>query len=328
MNPPDEIIIKRVLNNKGTAKEAEIVAEWLATEDGQNWLATALENDSTDILKGYIPTLESPNVDLVLKQILRRIERQRRSRIIWAVAAAVVPCVLIASMWIHINNKTGGALTRSDEMEQIDLRNGEQRDVFFQDGSSVKLNSGSKLSFPRFFGLKSRDIYLTGEALFQVAYNSGRPFIVHLDKNLSVEVKGTVFNVCAYDDSKTISVDLYDGAIVFHDGRASITMEPEQSLCYNKETRKSTLTRLSGRQDDIPWINGILVFRDTPLLEMTDILQRQYGVSIEVLSDTAKSMTYSLKTAPGEALEDIFKDMEMVSSIKVRKISEGHYSIK
>ncbi len=328
MNPPDEIIIKRVLNNRGTAKEAEVVAEWLATEEGQKWLETALENDSDDILKGYIPVLESQNVDLVLKQVLRRIERRRRTRFIWAVAAAVIPCVLLASMWIQINNKTGGALARSEEMEQIVLRNGELRDVFFQDGSSVKLNSGSKLSFPRFFGLKSRDVYLTGEALFQIAHNTGRPFIVHVDNNLSVEVKGTVFNVCAYDDSKTISVDLYDGAVVFHDGRASITMEPEQSLCYNKETRKSTLTRLSGRQDDIPWINGILVFRDTPLLEMTDILQRQFGVTIEVLSDSAKNMTYSLKTVPGEALEDIFKDMEMVSSIKVKKITEGHYSIK
>lgn len=328
MNPPDEIIIKRVLNNRGTAKEAEVVAEWLATEEGQKWLETALENDSDDILKGYIPVLESQNVDLVLKQVLRRIERRRRTRFIWAVAAAVIPCVLLASMWIQINNKTGGALARSEEMEQIVLRNGELRDVFFQDGSSVKLNSGSKLSFPRFFGLKSRDVYLTGEALFQIAHNTGRPFIVHVDNNLSVEVKGTVFNVCADDDSKTISVDLYDGAVVFHDGRASITMEPEQSLCYNKETRKSTLTRLSGRQDDIPWINGILVFRDTPLLEMTDILQRQFGVTIEVLSDSAKNMTYSLKTVPGEALEDIFKDMEMVSSIKVKKITEGHYSIK
>ena len=50
MNPPDEIIIKRVLNNRGTAKEAEVVAEWLATEEGQKWLETALENDSDDIL--------------------------------------------------------------------------------------------------------------------------------------------------------------------------------------------------------------------------------------------------------------------------------------
>ena len=328
MNPPDEIIIKRVLNNRGTAKEAEVVAEWLATEEGQKWLETALENDSDDILKGYIPVLESQNVDLVLKQVLRRIERRRRARFIWAVAAAVIPCVLLASMWIHINNKTGGALARSEEMEQIVLRNGELRDVFFQDGSSVKLNSGSKLRFPRFFGLKSRDVYLTGEALFQIAHNTGRPFIVHVDNNLSVEVKGTVFNISAYANAKTVSVDLYNGAVVFRDGQKSIIMMPEQSLCYDKETGKSILTRLNGRQEDIPWINGVLVFRDTPLLEMIDILQRQYGVTIEVETDSARSKTYSLKTVPGEALEDIFKDMERVSSITVRKISDGLYSIK
>lgn len=88
------------------------------------------------------------------------------------------------------------------------------------------------------------------------------------------------------------------------------------------------MTRLNGRQEDIPWINGLLVFRDTPLLEMIDILQRQYGVTIEVETDSARSKTYSLKTTPGEALEDIFKDMERVSSITVRKISDGLYSIK
>ena len=85
---------------------------------------------------------------------------------------------------------------------------------------------------------------------------------------------------------------------------------------------------MNGSQEDIPWINGILVFRDTPLIEMTDILQRQFGVTIKVESDSAKELTYSLKTAPGEALEDIFTDMEMVSSIKVQKISEGNYVIK
>ena len=66
MNAPDEIIVKRVLNNKGTAKEAETVAAWLATEDGQSWLMSALETDSDDILKGYLPTLESQNMDVII----------------------------------------------------------------------------------------------------------------------------------------------------------------------------------------------------------------------------------------------------------------------
>lgn len=328
MNAPDEIIVKRVLNNKGTAKEAETVAAWLATEDGQSWLMSALETDSDDILKGYLPTLESQNMDVILKQILKRINKQRRARFIWAFAAFAIPCAIVATMWISINNKTGGALVKSDAVETINLKDGERRDIFFQDGSSVKINSGSKLTFPRFFGLKSRDVYLTGEALFQVAHNNGRPFIVHIDKNLTVEVKGTVFNISAYENVNTVSIDLFDGAVVFHDGLRSISMAPEQSLRYNKETRKSTLSKLSQKKEDIPWVNGILVFRDTPLTEMVAVLKRHYGVVIDITSNAARNTSYSLKTAPGESLEDIFKDMEMVSSIKVKKISDDHYSIQ
>lgn len=328
MNPPDEIIIKRVLNNKGTAKEAEEVAAWLATEDGQTWLSSALETDSEDLLKGYLPTLENHNVDVVLKQIMKRIDRQKRSRIIWTVAAAIIPCIMIATMWISIDNKTGGALTRSEEMEKVELKNGERREIFFQDGSSVKLNCGSKLRFPRFFGLGSRDVYLTGEALFQVAHNSGRPFVVHVGDNLSVEVKGTVFNVNAYEDATTVSVDLYEGSVAFNNGHKSIILAPEQTLIYNKKTKKTILSSISGAKEDIPWINGILVFKDTPIKEMVNILQRQYGVVIDVVSESAKQTSYSLETDPKETLEDIFKDMERVSSIKVHKISEGHYSIQ
>lgn len=328
MNPPDEIIIKRVLNNKGTVKEAEEVAAWLATEDGQTWLSSALETDSEDLLRGYLPTLENHNVDVVLKQIMKRIDRQKRSRIIWTVAAAIIPCLIFASMWISIDKKTGGALTRSEDMEKVDLNNGERREIFFQDGSSVKLNCGSKLRFPRFFGLKSRDVYLTGEALFQVAHNSGRPFVVHVGNDLSVEVKGTIFNVNAYDEASTVSVDLYEGSVVFNDGHKSIKISPEQTLSYNKNTKKSLLSSLSGTKEDIPWVNGFLVFRDTPILEMVSVLQRQYGVVIDVTSESAKQNTYSLKTNPEERLEDIFKDMEMVSSVKVKKISDGHYSIQ
>ena len=328
MNAPDEIIVKRVLNNKGTAKEAETVAAWLATENGQAWLMSAIETDSDDILKGYLPTLENQNMDMILKQILKRINRQRRARFIWAFAAIAIPCAIMATMWISINNKTGGALVKSEAVETIDLKDGETRDIFFQDGSSVKMNSSSKLSFPRFFGLKSRDVYLTGEALFQVAHNNGRPFIVHFGNNLTVEVKGTVFNISAYESAKTVSIDLFDGAIVFNDGLRSISMAPEQTLRYNKETRKSTLTKLNQKKEDIPWINGILVFRDTPLIEMVAVLQRHYGVIIDISSNTARNTSYSLKTAPGESLENIFKDMEMVSSIKVKKISDNHYSIQ
>ena len=61
---------------------------------------------------------------------------------------------------------------------------------------------------------------------------------------------------------------------------------------------------------------------------MVSVLQRQYGVVIDVTSESAKQTTYSLKTNPEERLEDIFKDMEMVSSVKVKKISDGHYSIQ
>jgi ferric-dicitrate binding protein FerR (iron transport regulator) len=328
MNPPDDIIIKRVLNNKGTAKEAEEVAAWFATQDGQHWLLSALETDSEDILKGYLPSLENPRVDVILKQILKRIDRQRRNRIIWTVAAAIIPCILIATMWIGIDKKTGGALSKSDDFEIIELKNGEQREIFFQDGSSVNLNCGSRLSFPHFFGLKSRDVYLEGEALFRVAHNSRRPFIVHIDKDLSVEVKGTVFNVNAYSDVKTVTVDLFEGSVVFHDGWNNINIAPEHSLSYNKETQKSSLSKLQGPMGDIPWVSGILVFKDAPINEMVSILQRQYGVVIDVVSESARQTSYSLKTQPNEKLEDIFKDMERVSSIKVRKISEGHYSIQ
>ena len=84
--------------------------------------------------------------------------------------------------------------------------------VILSDGSVVTINAGSRLEYPPEFGKKSRNVYLTGEAYFEVAHAKGKSFIVHT-KELEIEALGTEFNVRAYPDDKIVEALLVKGKI-------------------------------------------------------------------------------------------------------------------
>ncbi len=81
------------------------------------------------------------------------------------------------------------------------------------DGSSVELAAGSRISYPNDFGSgNSRDIYLSGEAFFKIARNSGQPFRVFANE-IVTKVLGTSFSVRSYEKDTTISVTVRTGKV-------------------------------------------------------------------------------------------------------------------
>ncbi len=314
MNQPSNIIIQRVLDESATLAEAKQVAAWFASQDGQKWLADQMERDTEAILDGRIPLLKNIPSDKLFKRIERRIGRKRRRTFAFRIAAVAIPCALILAMWLNLNSRLGGILFTKDNNELVATRNGEQKELVFQDGTKVFLHAGTRITYPKHFGLGERRVELDGEAFFEVAPNAHRAFIVQMG-DVSLRVLGTSFNVKAYDSEPTIDIALLDGKVEFVYNEKHCVMSPMQQLNYNKISRQVDLTVSEHVEMDALWHKKIIVFRDASLSEVIADLERWYDVRFEVLDASAYDLRFTLRT-PYLPLPELLDEIQHISPIR------------
>ena len=167
------------------------------------------------------------------------------------------------------------------------------------DGTVVSLNSGTTLKYPEQFGLNGkRNVYLTGEAFFEVAKDKNHPFIVHANK-VEVEVLGTKFNVSAYPENPTVNSTLIEGSIEMAEAENksnAVLLVPNQMATWQNNSKKIT-TKFVDTSIYTAWTKGDIAFKDTPFSTIAKIIERTYDVKIiNENSDLARqSFTGSIK---------------------------------
>lgn len=128
----------------------------------------------------------------------------------------------------------------------------------------------------------TRGVNIKGEAYFDVARDPEHPFIVTCD-DISVECRGTDFDVKAYDDDDKISVVLNDGEVLVSDAVTSIAMRADMMVSYEKRRREFTSQRVYA-EDYNDWMNGKMRFNDERLEDIVKVLARNYNVRLCILS--------------------------------------------
>jgi ferric-dicitrate binding protein FerR (iron transport regulator) len=160
--------------------------------------------------------------------------------------------------------------------------------ITLSDGTLVWMNAATTLSFPFRFADK-REITLTGEAYIDVAPHSDKPFIVHLPGGRSVKVLGTSFNVNAYEE-KSARISLISGAVKVDDGKATVALKPGyEAICANGTVNAATFEEA----DVLAWREGKYYLKNMPLMELTALLNRNYGVDIVIDNPQLDSLRYS-----------------------------------
>ncbi len=116
------------------------------------------------------------------------------------------------------------------EMNTLVIPYGSRSVVTLSDGTRVWLNAGSRLIYPSKFVDKSREVFLVGEAFFDVKENKNQPFVVKTI-DVQVEVLGTRFNVMAYPEDFAVQTVLEEGSVEIKSNGAGrkekgLTLEP------------------------------------------------------------------------------------------------------
>ncbi|UGU15483.1 DUF4974 domain-containing protein [Sinomicrobium kalidii] len=158
--------------------------------------------------------------------------------------------------------------------------------LLLEDGTKVSLNAGSRLKFPvAFLENGPREVFLEGEAFFDVAKDRQRPFMVN-SNGFHVRVLGTKFNVNSYTEDKSVSTVLVEGSVGLYSDSENdlpkdnmIKLSPGELAVYNRNDRSLQVKDVD-TAEYIAWVDGVLLFKIRPFSEIIRVLERHYNVQI------------------------------------------------
>ncbi|SOD12830.1 FecR family protein [Pedobacter xixiisoli] len=201
--------------------------------------------------------------------------------------------------------------------------NGKVMKVTLPDSSTIWLNAGSEVSYPKdFHTRKTRAIQLIGEAFFEVTHNEKQPFVVE-SGNLKTIVYGTSFNVNSYKGNKQSSVTVKTGKVgvlLKQDSLSKPTMLlPGNRLVYHRDNGKLEKTTIF-KEDIANWINGGLAFDQATPQEVFATLARKFDVEFS-FEETAFEGCKITAKFPNQSLETILTTLS--ASLRVKFKEDG-----
>lgn len=198
----------------------------------------------------------------------------------------------------------------------LKIPNGKRFELELSDGTVVHLNSGTTLKYPvKFIAGENRQVFLDGEAFFDVAKDKKHPFIVNADK-LNVRVLGTHFNVSSYPEDDLTDVVLVEGSVGMYNTNEEFNadkntiLKPGYKGSFNKNNH-SIKTKEVNTDMYTSWINGGLVFRDMSFNIICKKLERRYDVSIVIKNQKLANEKFnaSFGDKPIEKVLSYFDDL-------------------
>ncbi|MCS4163706.1 FecR family protein [Sphingobacterium sp. BIGb0116] len=194
---------------------------------------------------------------------------------------------------------------------RIETPRGGIYEVTLPDGTLVKLNAGTTLSYPTVFAKDKREVTLRGEAYFEVAKKKDQPFIVHT-KNQQVQVLGTHFNINAYQTSVPTKTTLLEGKVMVTTllGSQKVTLLPgDQSVNTGTELTKHPVNV----QQEMAWVYGKFNFDGKSLRQVMDELSQWYAIDVVYKGDVPNVSFFggTFRTSKLSTILKILKDQDL-----------------
>lgn len=212
-------------------------------------------------------------------------EKPKRTVNLWmfSTAAAAIALLFVLIQWLR-------PVSFPDEKWQtIWVPAGQRAQITLDDGTTVWLNSRSRLSFPTSFVADKRVVKLNGEGFFEVQKDSEHPFIVETGK-YNIEVLGTSFNVLAYHDHEVFETSLISGSVRINPlqhNMQSITLKPQERLI--ESSGKLQVTQIDN-YDHFRWREGLICLDDERFEDLINKFSLYFDIRIQI--DNPKLLDY------------------------------------
>ncbi|MFZ6012928.1 MAG: FecR family protein [Bacteroidota bacterium] len=329
-------LLKRYLAGKCNEQERKIVEQWYGMLD---------DDDLQDLQAAELSAIDEKLWNTITAKVGEQKTPNERTKSLkpdrpWkklAVAASLIGILAIALYWAGTKENTTAEFLSLAETDQITEANhtAQSRKLQLEDGSVVELKPGAALRYPKSFTEKKREVFITGEALFNVSKDPSRPFYVFSD-NLITQVVGTSFIVKTSGANHRSEVTVLTGKVIvsrneyqrnlYHDlfnGRESkVELTMNQMVTYHQNTKDLIVSLV---KVPLPITShGInegsnFIFNDTPLSQVLNDIETTYGIEIFMENTALNHCTFT---------GDI-KDQDLYSKLEIICQSVGaNYKIE
>ena len=314
-------IIANILADEATPEEKQIFDKWISSNNENKahfndlkkiWIqsGTLSEYDLIDVnaarnkVKSKIK-IQSNNKLLIVRRLLR-------------IAAVFVLAIGIGWLTYYLFEKAGSK--RVIYSESV-TKNGEKEQLVLSDGTEIWINSGTSLKYPEVFTGKNREVFLEGEAFFDVAHNSNKPFII-TTSFIQVEVLGTEFNISSYTDDETIETTLVTGAVKIinknsksKQGKENYTLKPNDKATFFKNNNTIVIDEVI-TQYYTSWKDGRLFFNNETFESIAKRLERWYDLEIVLTNSKLKYNRYTCVVDKDKTIEHVLKLLDICTPIE------------
>lgn len=275
------------------------------------WLFNS-QNDIEDFASST--SIKSQNAELILADGKRIEIENKQSKIEYATNGSSVS--LNDSSKLEQSEPVSGKC-----FNQVIVPFGKRSNILLSDGSRVWLNSGSKIVYPPVFTDVDREVFLEGEAYFEIAKNENRSFYVRTS-NFRVKVLGTKFNVQAYKDENEQSTVLLEGKVniaknekLFSKGNE---LSPNQKATFLSSGDNFVITDVENAENYIAWIYGYLPVENQDIVSLSKRISRYYNVDIEVKAKNV-NLRFSGKLDLKDDPKRILDALSTISKLKYKE---------
>ncbi len=255
-------------------------------------------------------------------------------------AVLILLLVSVFSYQFYNHKKTNDSISLS-QFNVIKVSLGSKTKVQLPDGSKVWVNSDSRLSYPETFKGLTREIYLEGEAYFDVVKDPKHPFIVHTS-GIDIRVLGTAFNVKAYKAEPTIEATLVHGLIEVtkteHPNESKILLRPHEKLIFDKFAKSESVVKQFSASSikqtanyqlpnpaiiisplakniadsaikETSWIYNRLTFEDERFEDLVIKIERWFNVHVTITNEKIRSYR-STGAFENETIDEALKELQ------------------
>ncbi len=215
-------------------------------------------------------------------------------------------------------------------LNQLIIPYGKTSEIQLPDGTKVFLNAGSRLAYPEIFTGKTREVYLAGEAFFDVKHDQSHPFIVQVS-DLQIKVLGTRFNISAYPADAVIETVLAEGKVSMEQNHAgwfdrATELVPNQLASFDRISKEINI-KIVDTDNYTSWTAGILKFESTDLSRILKQIERFYNIRFQYSDPMLGSLRISGKLELNEDKDEICQRIARAASVKIVNKGENLYEI-
>jgi len=307
-----ESIIIRKISSDISADDEKFLAAWIEeSQENKDYYQDLKKIYSA--AKADTAAAQYINIDAEWSRFKQNVDPQRTER------TYRTSWIRIAASIIIITTLGYAFWSRNSQPEDISiLAKNSGQVIILPDNSTVTLNKGATLTYPKKFNDKERLLFLEGEAFFEVTRNTKKTFKVELNQGV-VEVLGTSFNINTKNNDNQIEVVVVTGKVKLANSANEnflILIKGEKGLIM-----KTNNLIAKANNDDVnfmAWKTRKIVFNDMELDEVIHTLNSLYDSNISFLTEVGKNCKVTV-SFDNQSIEAILSVLELTHDLEYKK---------